>query len=298
MPDFSGLTVRQNECHVNIKLVAGMFQGVGRDEVPENGLVCNKCCTSPLDRKPGLMPAAKAAPIATDTGRPRSISQSDYAPPKTRRGVASRERLKAAAADVLNEVGYRRARVSDITARADVASGLFYRYFADLTSIAVELMHDLMAPMLNIEAALDPDAPDRLFEKLTVHAGIVIGNYLNHPGLMRSWHAIAEDSEDFRREGARLNEDYLEFLVTDRWPEENDPQSRDRSAALFRGYMLLGVVQGPMEAFNNWALPSLRPLDTDPDALTQIIAIASYRALTGHDPSPEALEHRRSCLRL
>jgi AcrR family transcriptional regulator len=241
--------------------------------------------------------AMQAAPLSAGPAKPRLIKQPEYAQPKTRRGIASRERLKAAAREVLNKVGYRRARVSDITARAEVASGLFYRYFADLTSIAVELMHDLMAPMLNIEASLDPDAPDRLFEKMTVHANIVIGNYLQNPGLMRSWHAIAEDSEEFRREGARLNEDYLEFLITDRWPEENDPQSRDRSNALFRGYMLLGVAQGPMEAFNNWALPSLRPLDTDPDALAQVIAIASYRALAGHDPSPEALEYPRFCLR-
>jgi AcrR family transcriptional regulator len=51
------------------------------------------------------------------------------------RGLKSRERLKQAARAVLNEQGYRSLRVQDVTARAGVASGLFYRYFHDLREI-------------------------------------------------------------------------------------------------------------------------------------------------------------------
>ncbi len=290
------LTLGEIECNVNINLMD--LWGAGVAERPAGTGKQDNLRDARPGMDAGAMKAVRTALPSPNRSRPGGVRILKHGQPKTSRGIASRERLKTAARDVMNEVGYRRARVSDVTGRADVASGLFYRYFADLTSIAVELMHDLMEPMRNIEKALDADAPDRLFDKLAVHSGIVVGNYLNNPGLMRSWHAIAEDSEDFRREGARLNEDYLEFLVTDRWPEKDDPQSRDRSAALFRGYMVQGVANGPLEAINSWALPSLRPLDTEPEALAEIIAIACYRALTGHDPSADALECRRSCLRL
>ena len=55
------------------------------------------------------------------------------------RGLRSRERLKRAARDVLNERGYRKIRTQDVTERAGVASGLFYHYFRDLREVVAEV---------------------------------------------------------------------------------------------------------------------------------------------------------------
>lgn len=212
--------------------------------------------------------------------------------PVTARGLASRNRLKAAALAVLDEVGYRRARVSDITERAGVASGLFYRYFDDLTAIAVELTLDLMAPLMDIEALLDPDAPDRLFDKLLVHSNVVVRNYVRHPGLMRSRYAIAEDSDAFRKLASQQNEEYLQFLLTDRWTPNAD-ENTDHAQLIFRAYILQGICQGPMTAYSRWANSSLAPLGEDLDSLSETLAIAAYRSIEGRDPADAALRYAR-----
>ncbi|MCS6817125.1 MAG: TetR/AcrR family transcriptional regulator [Blastocatellia bacterium] len=60
--------------------------------------------------------------------------------PSTARGLATRERLLAAAQEVFAEGGYHRASVSAICRRAGVALGTFYQYFADKEAIFSELV--------------------------------------------------------------------------------------------------------------------------------------------------------------
>lgn len=213
--------------------------------------------------------------------------------PTTARGLASRNKLKVDALAVFNELGYRQARVSDITNRAGVALGLFYRYFDDLTAIAAELFLDILAPFMEIEQMLDPSAPDALLDKFVVHSSLVVTNYIRNPGLMRSWYSIGEDSEEFRRKAARQNEDYLHYLLTDRWPGEEAAQSPDRSLSIFRGYMLQGIAQAPMTAYNSWAHASLAPMDKSPPELVEIATLAAYRMVAARDPGEDALLHAR-----
>ncbi len=63
--------------------------------------------------------------------------------PPTRRGKATREKLLAAAEDIIGEKGYDRTSIAEITQRAGVAQGTFYIYFADKKAILVELVREL-----------------------------------------------------------------------------------------------------------------------------------------------------------
>ncbi len=60
--------------------------------------------------------------------------------PSTARGLATRERLLAAAQEVFAEGSYHEASVSAICRRAGVALGTFYQYFADKEAIFSELV--------------------------------------------------------------------------------------------------------------------------------------------------------------
>ena len=212
--------------------------------------------------------------------------------PRTSRGEAAREKIKEAARIVFNRVGYRKARVTDITDEAQVASGLFYRYFTDLREIAAELSAEMMAPLLDIEARLDPDAPDRLFEKLRIHHAIQAGNYLHNPGLIRAWVPLSEDSPEFLAKVHAGYQRYLEFLVTDRWPEPNEPRTPERARILMLGYAALGTGETPMVAYATWRTKSLKPLDLAEAALAEWLALIAYRMMTGRDPDPALLRHR------
>lgn len=212
--------------------------------------------------------------------------------PRTSRGEAARERIKDAARVVFNRVGYRKARVTDITDEAQVASGLFYRYFTDLREIAAELSAEMLAPLLDIESRLDPDAPDRLFEKLRVHHAIQSGNYLHNPGLIRAWVPLSEDSPEFLAKVHAGYQRYLEFLVTDRWPEPNEPRTPERARILMLGYAAVGAGEMPMTAYAAWNTKSLKPLGLEEEVLAEWLALMAYRMFTGCDPDPAVLRHR------
>jgi TetR/AcrR family transcriptional repressor of nem operon len=62
-----------------------------------------------------------------------------------RKGERTRLRLKAAAARLLGEVGYRDLRVSDIHEDADVSNALFYVYFKNKEEISKEVLDGFLA---------------------------------------------------------------------------------------------------------------------------------------------------------
>ena len=61
------------------------------------------------------------------------------------KGEKARAKLKAAALVVMQQVGFHKMRITDVTQEAGVASGLFYHYFDDLKSLTLEVLGDLPA---------------------------------------------------------------------------------------------------------------------------------------------------------
>lgn len=78
--------------------------------------------------------AAQRAPILLDAGR---------VVPCTRQGQATREALVAAALTEFEECGYVGARVEQITARAGVGYGTFYKYFSSKRDLVRAVMRDV-----------------------------------------------------------------------------------------------------------------------------------------------------------
>lgn len=65
--------------------------------------------------------------------------ESGAAPAGTARGGATRERLLAAAVELLEEGGYAAASVAAIAARGDVSAGALYRHFPSKAELFVEV---------------------------------------------------------------------------------------------------------------------------------------------------------------
>ena len=63
--------------------------------------------------------------------------------PLTPKGLQTRDRLLAAARGLFAEHGYSGVRISDITGRAGLSSGAFYRYFDDRHQLMLELLRQL-----------------------------------------------------------------------------------------------------------------------------------------------------------
>ncbi len=76
------------------------------------------------------------------------------------RALKRRGLIKQAVAAVLERVGYRAMKVTDVAAEAGIAVGLFYHYFPDLCAATCEVLTDLVD---DLSARLDdlPKPEDR-----------------------------------------------------------------------------------------------------------------------------------------
>jgi AcrR family transcriptional regulator len=145
--------------------------------------------------------AAKAAP----SGRRRRQSRIE-------KSEMTRERLFAAASEVIGEVGYADAAISEITKRAGIAQGTFYNYFEsrqDLLDQVLPAMGDRMLAHIR-QAALG----GRSFSELERKSFLGFFSFLKEaPPFFR----ILNDAESFAPRAYRQHIDkvarrYLRFL--------------------------------------------------------------------------------------
>lgn len=99
------------------------------------------------------------------------------------KGDRTRQRLRIAAAEVLESEGFPGLRVSDVCARADVAQGTFYVYFRDKIEIAVDVLTGFADTLLDGVEKVSAGKDD--YE--AIHASILyfINAYRANRGLMR-----------------------------------------------------------------------------------------------------------------
>ena len=91
-----------------------------------------------------------------------SMGQRTQAP--TRKGRNTRARIVAAGRSVLEEYGYFETSVGEITRRADVALGTFYRYFENKDELCLELLERLVTELY--ESVSGSWATDDVMENL------------------------------------------------------------------------------------------------------------------------------------
>ena len=113
-----------------------------------------------------------------------------------RKGERTRDRLKAAAARQLEEVGYRELRVTDINERAGVSNALFYIYFNNKEEITHEVLTEFVE-------TLKPATPrvgssgifDTIYRGNLGYARVFAAN----PGLMRCLLQFGDEAPEFSR---------------------------------------------------------------------------------------------------
>ena len=128
---------------------------------------------------------------------------------KSAKGAQARKKLKRAAVNVLERVGYHDMRVSDVTNEAGVAAGLFYHYFKDLKSLTVEVMTDYVSESENIDVIEKDIAKGDWYERIYVHNLLVAKSYASRPGLMRALLQLADEEQTF---SAILRQSYIDQL--------------------------------------------------------------------------------------
>src|SRR3954454_12826746 len=80
---------------------------------------------------------------------PQNDADAVREPPRTARGVRTRAALVTAARTVFERDGYLNARLTDITAEANCATGSFYTYFTNKAEIFAAVLEAAQEEMLH-----------------------------------------------------------------------------------------------------------------------------------------------------
>ncbi len=217
------------------------------------------------------------------SGRARRRSAAQPKAALNARGLRSRERMKSAARDVLNEQGYRNIRVQDVTQRAGVASGLFYHYFRDLREVVAEVSSDFFDELVAAAESLEDyeDPYEWIFEN---HRNVV-ERFAHNPGILACLFGLAGDYEEFDRIWKK-NAHIWNLQVADFLQQTTDfEKDNAREVAFMLGAMTEGVIyQALIRRTEDLAEFSQRPED-----IAEAIAVMWYRMIFLRDPPPEKL---------
>lgn len=172
--------------------------------------------TAPRSAAPASLPAA------ADTGLSFIDFLSDRlatTPPPTK-GQRTRERLKIAAARVLEKKGYHALRVTDVAEAAEVAEGSFYVYFRDKTEVTLAVLTSLLDDFfgVNLTGQLD-EGP---FETIRRTNRRWLAICRSNSGLMRCILQVGDADPEFAQMAQNSNRRWYERVaasVTRRYPE-------------------------------------------------------------------------------
>jgi len=194
------------------------------------------------------------------------------------RALRSRERLKQAARELLNERGYSKLRVQDVSARAGVASGLFYRYFHDLREIVEEISRDFFAELL---IGVDPDeASEHRYDWIFDNLANVVRRFAENPGILACLFGLAGDYAEFdqiwKENAHRWNLRVAAYLKRE--------IRCDAAQARRMGFMLGAMTEGVVYQALIRQTGDLLEMGGKPEDIADILAVMWYRAIYLEDP--------------
>jgi len=236
-------------------------------------------------RTPGGRVRAAVAP-AGRAGRRNAVDEKP-APPITVRGNRTRDRLKDAAARVLERVGYRAMRLADIAEEADVNVSLFYHYFSGKADITSEILTELLDSRLTTGEEAGERTRDA-FDTIVEANLITVETYAHTPGLMRCLLHFDEEEAEFSRLYRKVSLDWnrrVARAIAKRCPDA--PLSE--SQRLMIAYALGGMVDNflfEMYVDRNQLLVDAFKTTRD---VAVFLAILWFRALYCTDPPAEKL---------
>lgn len=220
---------------------------------------------------------------STRVGRTRRRSSAQPKAALNQRGKRSRERLKRAAREVLNEKGYRNIRLQDVTERAGVASGLFYHYFRDLREVVAEVSSDFFDALVEDAKSLaDYHEPyDWIFQN---HRNVV-ERFSRNPGILACLFGLSGDYEEFdgiwKKNAHAWNLQVADFLQeTAGFPAENAKRLAFVLGATTEGVIYQALIRHTEDLFE---------FGEQPEDIAEVIAVIWHRTIFLRDPPAEKL---------
>jgi AcrR family transcriptional regulator len=231
-------------------------------------------------------PARAATAAPNRKGRKNAVRSSPSAP-TTKRGIATRKRLKEAAILVLERHGYRNMRLQDVADEAGMNFSLFYHYFASKTELTHEILEEFVESFNTVgnRSVSQQDPFSAIYE-----ANFTVANfYANSPGLMRCLVHFDEEESKFSDIFRAVSLDWHKKIAKGmhrRFPEI----PADEQTLLMVAYALGGMVDNFLfERFVD-RNPVLVEAFPNPSNAAHFLSIMWYRAVYLMNPTIDQLE--------
>lgn len=209
-------------------------------------------------------------------------SQRDAGP--RRKGERTRDRIRLATAELLNEIGYRQMKVADICRRAGVSSPVLYLYFENKRALTVDVLEEFLDRFM----AASTDASG-----LTAYAAIYQANLQwvtrarANAGLIQCLLELSDDEPEFAALFARASHVWYRRIadsVIRRYPEA----APDRGAIELVIYAVGGMIDDLTRKLFAARVPEVARLAAQvapsDEALAGFLSVLWYRAVYGADP--------------
>ena len=209
-------------------------------------------------------------------------------PPK-RKGERTRDRLKLATAQVLQEVGFHAMRVSDITDAAEASEGTFYIYFRDKRDATRTVLQEFLGGMQE-KVDAEPPGPGSAFETIRQTNLQWIQLVRANAGLMRCAFQLGDEDAEFGRLVHSYNRLWYE-RVAKSVVRHRTKGAISMNAALFSAYSLGAMMDDLMRRMVVYPdlrfVSFLRQAAPTDEAVADALSIIWLRILYPSEPLPK-----------
>lgn len=212
---------------------------------------------------------------------------------RSARGEKARARLMQAAMVVLEQVGYHKMRITDVTGEAGVAAGLFYHYFDDLKSLTVEVLEDFVSRSLQLDD-IEKDVPrGDWYSRMYAHNRLVASTYAERPGLTRCLLQLADEDPAFSQ---LLRQNFIQQLswLVKQMPKLFPKAELGDHQALMVVYTLAGMGESLLRDYYVNREPALIAQSLEVDDIAELLTVMFYRGLFLENPPAEQLRYTRN----
>ncbi len=226
----------------------------------------------------------KTTPPIKPLRRRKNARTIEPSAPLTKRGEEAKKRIRLAAARLLEKNSYRDLRLSDIVEASGYTIGVFYYYYKDKKSVALEIIENAFAEGRRIlETEVHIETAADLFDviyKSTLEEALV---YKKHPGLFRSAAQFADEEPELAEAFDRRNQYWTQFVADDFYKRFSKSDiSQERCFAL--AFFLNNAVNSFLNEYyvhNNQKLASGLK---SPEEVARFLTICWYRLLLLMNP--------------
>jgi AcrR family transcriptional regulator len=200
------------------------------------------------------------------------------------RAIATRDSLKQAAVDVINERGFSAARVEDVTIRAGVAKGLFYRYFTSINDITRMVCEDLFADILAQSMSRTYDGRAARYDWLLDYVRVPIDRFVKNRGLLACMFELhgsfPEISHAWQVTAHQWNAHLASFIARTTGRSERDAEQLC--------YVLGAVMEGIIYQAIVRNTPDLKRVGASARSIAETVTDVWFRIIFLEDPAREA----------